>query len=106
MVKWLEVILNDKTKKVIIKFIKGQKSHFENINARACLIKSDPEIGKTFNFKIKRLSDFWKKMIQRNKSIIQSNVGFLFNNITITFNNLKDINIENLILIDWMSGKW
>ena len=106
---WDDVILNGKTKKVITKFTKGQKPHFENINARACLITGDPGIGKTSSIRlISKLKGYQifetNASLQRNKSIIQSNVGFLFNNTTIPFNNLEDINTKNLIIMDEIDG--
>ncbi len=106
---WDDVILNGKIKKVITKFTKGQKPHFENINARACLITGDPGIGKTSSIRlISKLKGYQifetNASLQRNKSIIQSNVGFLFNNTTIPFNNLEDINTKNLIIMDEIDG--
>ncbi len=106
---WDDVILNGKTKKVITKFTKGQKPHFENINARACLITGDPGIGKTSSIRlISKLKGYQifetNASLQRNKSIIQSNVGFLFNNTTIPFNTLEDINTKNLIIMDEIDG--
>ena len=106
---WDDVVLNGKTKKTITKFTKGQKPHFENINARACLITGDPGIGKTSSIRlISKLKGYQifetNASLQRNKSIIQSNVGFLFNNTTIPFNNLEEINTKNLIIMDEIDG--
>lgn len=102
---WDDVVLNGNKKKTTTHF-KGRTPHFDNINARACLITGDPGIGKTSSVRlIAKLKGYHtyetNASEQRNKSSINSRVGFLFDNTTLFIGNIAT---KNLIIMDEVDG--
>ena len=102
---WEDVVINGNKKQTKGSF-KGGRPHFENVNARACLITGDPGIGKTSSVrliaKLKGYRTFETNASeQRNKLSINSKVGFLFDNTTLF---TGDIQTKNLIIMDEVDG--
>ena len=102
---WEDVVINGNKKEVKTNF-KGGRPHFENLNARACLITGDPGIGKTSSVRlIAKLKGYrtyeTNASEQRNKLSINSKVGFLYDNTTLF---TGDIQTKNLIIMDEVDG--